>query len=333
MPYPSTLAQRGPLSAANFNRFDPEFTEFKDAFAKGDTLLTFDYKSRSLVLFHYPCYEDGQPVPPEELLQYWESHDMPTPVCFCVLKTGEEKRSILFLPRYPTGEHLNQPCLTCADGLCGLFRNLKRLYDDHKNLPCKQYPLLAVVRRRITPPRYDHSGPTTPKRRRGVDIDASMTLAGSKAPSSSLRSPSIVGPTPSPQAIKRPASASPANRLLPKIERRSPVKSEGSVKLEGSGGPAAPYLGDHAIYTQNIPKPFPMDAEPTPAMLKGMYGADLARMFGKGEYGSDPAFVNGLLRLYSPGLLNRVNHQDAFPEDKAVEVLLKVLDPTSPGIT
>ncbi|KAI0051641.1 hypothetical protein FA95DRAFT_1602411 [Auriscalpium vulgare] len=328
MPYPSTLRRSSsdPLQASDARhtaRFDPLFIPYRDQLADAKTLLTFDSKTKSLVLFHYPCYDDGKRVPPEELLSYWETHDMQTPVCFCALKTGEEKMTLLFIPRFPFGEHFGHPCLTCSEGLCSAFVDITWLYNDNKNLPCKKYPLLPVVRRRIIPPRYASPMPTTPKRRREGSSAAGRILEAS------ARSSSIVGPTPSPTGSKRPTSASPAAHRIPKAPQNSPVKSERS---EG-GHP--PYVGDDAIYTQSTPKPFPMDIPPTPtaAMLRGMYGGDLAGIFGTGDYGSDPAFVNGLLRLYSPGLLNRVNHQDAFPEEYAVELLLKTMDSKSPGIT
>ncbi|KAI0051642.1 hypothetical protein FA95DRAFT_1602412 [Auriscalpium vulgare] len=306
MPYPSTL-RRSSSVPASLARFDPIFSPYKDQLANAKTFLTFDPKTETLVQFYYPCYDDGTRVPLDELLDYWETHDMPTPVCFCFLKTGEAKETVLFIARWPPGEHYGTLCLACEDGLCGCFASVTRTFNSNDELPCKTYPLLEVARRRRIPARLDQTPPTTPKRQRAVGGSAAgLILGGATTAAASARSPSVVGPTPSP----RPLAASPATGRSSKAV--SPIKSEA---LNGHQPP----------YTQAALKPFPMKFEATSRTVEeGISG------LATGAHGSEPAFALSLLKLDGAGA---TKSEQPLPEDEALETLLQTADTDSPGIT
>ncbi|KAI0040766.1 hypothetical protein FA95DRAFT_1611537 [Auriscalpium vulgare] len=292
-------------------RFDPVFTPYKDELSKATTLLTLDCESGTLVEFCYPCYDDGQPVPLDELLSYWETHDMSTPVCFCFVKTGEAKETVLFLARWPNGEHYGSICLSCEDGACGYFATVTRVRNSNPDLALKNYPLLAQTRRRRIPARIFHTPPTTPKRQRTVGYGTTGLILG--GPTMAPRSSSIVSATPSTRSV----TASPGKPRTP--------KTASTLKSEASEAPKPPFLGEDAVFTQAMPKPFPIQFESAFHPFEEGFG-----QYPTGDHKSNPAFTNSLLRIDGAGTTTTCS---PMPDDVALDTLLRTADRFSTGIT
>ncbi|KAI0308831.1 hypothetical protein OF83DRAFT_155191 [Amylostereum chailletii] len=115
-----------------------------------------------------PCYDDGTPVPDDEYIEYYKTHTVTMPFCFCGIDKLDTPRKAanLFIAKGGLEKNVGRPCFGCATVSCPYFVNvseLKQRCDDRGViLACTSYPLreyvddsacrsLAVEHRNATP--------------------------------------------------------------------------------------------------------------------------------------------------------------------------------------
>ncbi|KAI0310003.1 hypothetical protein OF83DRAFT_1156684 [Amylostereum chailletii] len=163
----STLA-----NALSFPRDDPMFNFLKANMRSVLFCPSLDDPTQALQPSPYPSYDDGQPVPIDELEAYDENHAWDKPFCFCSLRDPHVRsRTKLIVPKETSRVAINRgnPCLVCSLGSCPYFVNLKELRDRVAahvgvTLPLKSFPLQIYTqdgnRKRLPNLKSDTSEPT-----------------------------------------------------------------------------------------------------------------------------------------------------------------------------
>ncbi|KAI0310437.1 hypothetical protein OF83DRAFT_1155095 [Amylostereum chailletii] len=163
----STLA-----NALSFPRDDPMFNFLKANMRSVLFCPSLDDPTQALQPSPYPSYDDGQPIPIDELEAYDENHAWDKPFCFCSLRDPHlHSRTKLIIPKETSRVAINRsnPCLVCSLGSCPYFVNLKELRDRIAahvgvTLPLKSFPLQIYTQdgnhKRLTKLKSDTSEPT-----------------------------------------------------------------------------------------------------------------------------------------------------------------------------
>ncbi|KAH9922235.1 uncharacterized protein B0H18DRAFT_523381 [Fomitopsis serialis] len=154
-------------------------------------LLSFNCDTQSLDVVGYPCYDDGEVVPPDALERFSRERCWPDGMrCFCDLVHGmhHSRPPRVFVPR--TGVHAGSPCLGCRSygrdgGHCSYFVNIN---DVLQSADIWTESLVLEVF-----PRRQHNGlieglPMTPTRT-GRGAPGSAALVGVGLPSTGSLSP------------------------------------------------------------------------------------------------------------------------------------------------
>ncbi|KAI0310008.1 hypothetical protein OF83DRAFT_1156680 [Amylostereum chailletii] len=165
----STLA-----NALSFPRDDPMFNFLKANMRSVLFCPSLDDPTQALQPSPYPCYDDGQPVPIDELEAYDDNHAWDKPFCFCSLRDPHlRSRTKLIVPKETSRVAINRgnPCLVCSLGSCpyfgSLYLELRERVAAHVSvtLPLKSFPLQIYTqdgnRKRLTNLRSDTSEPTS----------------------------------------------------------------------------------------------------------------------------------------------------------------------------
>ncbi|KAI0047424.1 hypothetical protein FA95DRAFT_1606119 [Auriscalpium vulgare] len=310
------------LSSPSRPGWHPSWAVYRVRLTKAKNLVSFNSKAKSFETVPYPCYDNGSYVPPDELVEYWETRDFELPLCFCAVITGVPTQTAFIIPTNIKSPALGKLCLTCKTRDCPYFVVFEELLKKNPTPTSGVYPLLGFRRTAVTPPFMwnRHGTPTsTPP---PLDMATRLLTGG---PSTPTGKPTASGSnrllTPSPLKL-----STPKNSPAIKTEQPRAVDDVFSDQKTPSGSKAVPYLGDDAIFTQATPTG---KKRVSPESDDGPDAEDIKLLTSSG---ADPTLITELLKTYTAGLA-LLHAIKPFEPQEANMALARTHDPSEDGIT
>ncbi|KAI0041246.1 hypothetical protein FA95DRAFT_1642508 [Auriscalpium vulgare] len=312
------------LSSPSQSGWHPSWAPYRVRLNQSKSLVSFNLKAKTFDIIPYPCYDNGKLVPPDELIEYWETRDFELPYCFCVLVTGVASQTVFIIPTYIKSPALGKVSLTCKDRKCPYFRVMEELLEINPEPVSGIYPLLESRRTAVTPPFVwnRHGTPTSTPPRGGM---ATRLLTG--GPTTPTGKPTASG-------SNRLLTPSPLRLSMPKNKAGDPLDDDvfddkANVfddKATSSGSQAEPFLGENAIFTQATPT---RKKRASPEDDVAPDADDIKQLTASG---ADPSLVTELLKTYTVGIALLDAIKPFEPQD-ANMTLARTHDPSQDGIT